>query len=34
VPFTIVDNQYGLSGGQPVEVFRQAIEQAAAASVR
>jgi predicted DsbA family dithiol-disulfide isomerase len=28
VPYFIVDNQIGLSGGQPVEVFKQVLDQA------
>ena len=27
VPFFVFNNQVGLSGAQPVDVFRQAIEQ-------
>lgn len=27
VPYTVIGEQYGLNGGQPAEVFRQAIEQ-------
>ncbi|MFH9422502.1 DsbA family oxidoreductase [Streptomyces sp. NPDC017529] len=28
VPFFVIDRRYGISGGQPAEVFRQALEQA------
>lgn len=28
VPFFVVDRRYGISGGQPAEVFRQALERA------
>jgi hypothetical protein len=28
VPFFVVDRRYGVSGGQPAEVFRQALEEA------
>jgi predicted DsbA family dithiol-disulfide isomerase len=28
VPFTVVDRRYGLSGAQPVELFRQALDRA------
>jgi predicted DsbA family dithiol-disulfide isomerase len=31
VPFFVIDRRYGISGGQPAEVFTQALEQAAAA---
>ncbi|MFG2141972.1 DsbA family oxidoreductase [Streptomyces sp. NPDC048650] len=31
VPFFVIDRRYGISGGQPAEVFRQALEQAHAA---
>ena len=30
VPFAVVDRRYGISGAQPVEVFRRALEQACA----
>ncbi|MFN8195355.1 MAG: DsbA family oxidoreductase [Nocardioidaceae bacterium] len=30
VPFFVVDGRYGISGAQPVEVFRQVLERAAA----
>lgn len=29
VPYFVIDDRLGLSGGQPVEVFRQAFDQAA-----
>ncbi len=29
VPYVVIDDRYGLSGGQPVAVFRQALDQAA-----
>ncbi|WP_329128871.1 DsbA family oxidoreductase [Streptomyces caniferus] len=28
VPFFVIDRRYGISGGQPAEVFRQALERA------
>ena len=28
VPFFVLDRRYGVSGGQPAEVFRQALEEA------
>lgn len=28
VPFFVIDRKYGISGGQPAEVFRKALEQA------
>ncbi|MEU9115258.1 DsbA family oxidoreductase [Streptomyces sp. NPDC048483] len=28
VPFFVIDRKYGISGGQPAEVFRQALERA------
>jgi predicted DsbA family dithiol-disulfide isomerase len=28
VPFFVLDRKYGISGGQPAEVFTQALEQA------
>jgi predicted DsbA family dithiol-disulfide isomerase len=31
VPFFVIDRRYGISGGQPAEVFTQALEQAAPA---
>ncbi|WP_419993868.1 DsbA family oxidoreductase [Streptomyces boninensis] len=30
VPFFVIDRKYGVSGGQPAEVFTQALQQAAA----
>ncbi len=33
VPYFIIDGQIGVSGGQPVEVFKQVFDQAAAATV-
>ena len=30
VPFTVVDQKYGVSGAQPVEVFAEALRRAAA----
>ena len=30
VPFFLLDGRYGLSGAQPIEVFREALEQASA----
>ena len=30
VPFVVVDQRYGVSGAQPVEVFTEALERAAA----
>ncbi|KAA6222591.1 DsbA family oxidoreductase [Streptomyces albofaciens JCM 4342] len=34
VPFFVIDRRYGISGGQPAEVFRQALEQAREEQVR
>lgn len=28
VPFFVIDRRYGISGGQPAEVFREALERA------
>ncbi|MEJ8647335.1 DsbA family oxidoreductase [Streptomyces sp. MS1.AVA.3] len=33
VPFFVIDRRYGISGGQPAEVFRQALERAHADGV-
>src|SRR5690606_6533200 len=33
VPYFIIDGQIGVSGGQPVEVFKQVFDQVAAATV-
>ncbi|MFI0905135.1 DsbA family oxidoreductase [Streptomyces sioyaensis] len=34
VPFFVIDRRYGISGGQPAEVFRQALERAYADGVQ
>lgn len=28
MPFFVIDRRYGISGGQPAEVFREALERA------